>query len=163
MLLPVDGIRSRYHYQIVGSLSAVRKEGKALLFVPDSFLFASKNESVRVRKWMLDEFAVDGVILLPESAFMGNMTVKASLLVVENPLMAGGWEDSHTQRIFFYDLRGQANAGTGKPMMRCLPAGIRDRRIMRNGRSSLPQGGRRIITASGRRKNGNIRIAGLPE
>ena len=114
LLFPVDGIRSRYHYQIVGSLSAVRKEGKALLFVPDSFLFASKNESVRVRKWMLDEFAVDGVILLPESAFMGNMTVKASLLVVENPLMAGGWEDSHTQRIFFYDLRGQAERRDGK-------------------------------------------------
>jgi hypothetical protein len=60
--------------QLITTLLA--KNGKAIIFIPDSFLFSDSNQHVETRKLLLTNFCVEQVISVPEQ--------KKSILVFSN-------------------------------------------------------------------------------
>jgi type I restriction enzyme M protein len=60
--------------------SSLRPGGRAVVALPASFLFSAGSEK-RVRKMLLDEFRVDGVIGLPPNLFKPYTSMESALLV----------------------------------------------------------------------------------
>lgn len=52
------------------------KNGKAILFIPDSFLFGDSNQHIQTRKYLIDTFCVEQIVASPEH--------KKSILVFSN-------------------------------------------------------------------------------
>ena len=75
------------------------------LIVPNSFLFANRTESMKVRKWLLQSYSLEAIISLPEDTFMYS-GVRSGVMVFSKPFMSGGWE-GHTQRVLYYNLEKQ--------------------------------------------------------
>ena len=51
-------VRGRYHMELIRSMQALNFDGKAMLIVPNSFLFANRTESMKVRKWLLQSYSL---------------------------------------------------------------------------------------------------------
>lgn len=102
-------IRGRYNMSVVCSLAALKEDGRCALIVPNSFLFSSKRESVEVRRWMLETFCVEGIISLPPNIFYQASSVRSSIVIAGNPVMAGGWQGC-TPYLSFFEL-GQEGIG----------------------------------------------------
>jgi len=98
-------VRGRYHMELIRSMQALNFDGKAMLIVPNSFLFANRTESMKVRKWLLQSYSLEAIISLPEDTFMYS-GVRSSVMVFSKPFMSGGWE-GHTQRVLYYNLEKQ--------------------------------------------------------
>ena len=98
-------VRGRYHMELIRSMQALNFDGKAMLIVPNSFLFANRTESMKVRKWLLQSYSLEAIISLPEDTFMYS-GVRSSVMVFSKPFMSGGWE-GHTQRGLYYNLEKQ--------------------------------------------------------
>ncbi len=98
-------VRGRYHLELIQSMQALKYDGKAMLIVPNSFLFANRAESIKVRKWLLQSYSLEAVISLPEDTFPYS-GVRSSVMVFSKPFMSGGWE-GHTQRVLYYSLEKQ--------------------------------------------------------
>lgn len=62
-------------------VSSLRPGGRAVIALPESFLFSSGPEQ-RIRKYLLEEFQVDGVIGLPAGLYKPYASIKSSLVVV---------------------------------------------------------------------------------
>lgn len=60
-------VRGRYHLELIRSMLALKYDGRAMLIVPNSFLFANRTESIKVRKWRLQSYSLEAVIALPGS------------------------------------------------------------------------------------------------
>ena len=56
--------------ELIRSMQALNFDGKAMLIVPNSFLFANRTESMKVRKWLLQSYSLEAIISLPEDTFM---------------------------------------------------------------------------------------------
>ena len=63
-------VRGRYHLELIRGMLALKYDGKAMLIVPNSFLFANRTESIKVRKWLLQSYSLEAVIALPEDTFL---------------------------------------------------------------------------------------------
>ncbi len=98
-------VRGRYHLELIQSMQALKYDGKAMLIVPNSFLFANRADSIKVRKWLLQSYSLEAVISLPEDTFPYS-GVRSSVMVFSKPFMSGGWE-GHTQRVLYYSLEKQ--------------------------------------------------------
>ena len=98
-------VRGRYHMELIRSMQALNFDGKAMLIVPNSFLFANRTESMKVRKWLLQSYSLEAIISLPEDTFMYS-GVRSGVMVFSKPFMSGGWE-GHTQRVLYYNLEKQ--------------------------------------------------------
>ena len=98
-------VRGRYHMELIRSMQALNFDGKAMLIVPNSFLFANRTESMKVRKWLLQSYSLEALISLPEDTFMYS-GVRSGVMVFSKPFMSGGWE-GHTQRVLYYNLEKQ--------------------------------------------------------
>ena len=98
-------VRGRYHMELIRSMQALNFDGKAMLIVPNSFLFANRTESMKVRKWLLQSYSLEAIISLPEDTFLYS-GVRSSAMVFSKPFMSGGWE-GHTQRALYYNLEKQ--------------------------------------------------------
>ena len=98
-------VRGRYHMELIRSMQALNFVGKAMLIVPNSFLFANRTESMKVRKWLLQSYSLEAIISLPEDTFMYS-GVRSGVMVFSKPFMSGGWE-GHTQRVLYYNLEKQ--------------------------------------------------------
>ncbi|MEF2954267.1 MAG: N-6 DNA methylase [Blautia sp.] len=112
MPLPIQTV---YGLSLVQSMLAVRKEGMAVLIVPDSFLFSTKVEFVNIRKWMYKKYSIEAVISLPPNTFHFNSSVKSSVLIVKNSssqpeffMREEEWKKEHPY-LFFYDLEAESN------------------------------------------------------
>ena len=65
-----------------------------MLIVPNSFLFANRTESIKVRKWLLQSYSLEAVITLPEDTFLDHcidqyyetLHLKPSIIVRTNQL-----------------------------------------------------------------------------
>lgn len=57
-------VRGRYHLELIRSMLALKYNGRAMLIVPNSFLFANRTESIKVRKWLLQSYSLEAVIAL---------------------------------------------------------------------------------------------------
>ena len=77
------------------AMASLRPGGRAVLAMPDAFLFRGGAE-LTVRRWLLEEHGVDAVLQLPSESFQPYTGVRISLLV----LTKGGG----TQRVRFVDL-----------------------------------------------------------
>ena len=98
-------VRGRYHLELIRSMQALKYDGKAMLIVPNSFLFANRAESIKVRKWLLQSYSLEAVIALPEDTFLYS-GVRSSAMIFSKPFMSSGWE-GHTQRVLYYNLEKQ--------------------------------------------------------
>ena len=98
-------VRGRYHMELIRSMQALNFDGKAMLIVPNSLLFANRTESMKVRKWLLQSYSLEAIISLPEDTFMYS-GVRSGVMVFSKPFMSGGWE-GHTQRVLYYNLEKQ--------------------------------------------------------
>ncbi len=98
-------VRGRYHLNLIHSMQALKYDGKAMLIVPNSFLFANRTESIKVRKWLLQSYSLEAVIALPEDTFLYS-GVRSSVMVFGKPFMSSGWE-GHTQRVLYYSVEKQ--------------------------------------------------------
>ena len=98
-------VRGRYHLELIRSMQALKYDGKAVLIVPNSFLFANRAESIKVRKWLLQSYSLEAVISLPEDTFLYS-GVRSSAMIFSKPFMSSGWE-GHTQRVLYYTLEKQ--------------------------------------------------------
>lgn len=63
------------------ALSNLRPNGRAVIAVPNSILFRGGTEQ-KMREWLIANHTVEAVISLPETAFLPNTAIKASLLVL---------------------------------------------------------------------------------
>ncbi|PCH52983.1 MAG: DNA methyltransferase [Flavobacteriaceae bacterium] len=72
--------------------------GQAALIVPDGVLFGSSNAHKSVRKKLIDENQLDGVISLPPGVFKPYAGVSTAILVFSK----GGT----TKKVFYYDVKG---------------------------------------------------------
>lgn len=98
-------VRGRYHLELIRGMLALKYDGRAMLIVPNSFLFANRTESIKVRKWLLQSYSLEAVIALPEDTFLYS-GVRSSVMIFSKPFMSSGWE-GHTQRVLYYSLEKQ--------------------------------------------------------
>ncbi len=103
-------VSGRHNLFLVRSLQALAENGHAVIVVPDSFLFSSKIETMQVRKWMLQQYCVEGVISLPPKTFYPNTMTRASILIISKPFMRVGWINGGTPFLFFYQLNVDADS-----------------------------------------------------
>ena len=106
--LPDDlwNIKGKYNLLIMRSIKALAPGGSAAIIVPDSFLFSSRNESKKVRRWILDSYNIDMILSLPERTFDSNSAVRSSVLIIRNPYMRIEWHRS-TDHILFYQMNAE--------------------------------------------------------
>ena len=87
-------VRGRYHMELIRGMLALKYDGRAMLIVPNSFLFATRTESIKVRKWLLQSYSLEAVIALPEDTFLDHcidqyyetLHLKPSIIVRTNQL-----------------------------------------------------------------------------
>ena len=80
--------------ELIRGMLALKYDGKAMLIVPNSFLFANRTESIKVRKWLLQSYSLEAVIALPEDTFLDHcihqyyetLHLKPSIIVRTNQL-----------------------------------------------------------------------------
>lgn len=63
------------------ALSQLRPEGRAVVVVPQGFLF-QQGKPAALRQWLLERHRVDAVISLPDGAFLPHTSIKAAVLVL---------------------------------------------------------------------------------
>ena len=102
-------IKGKYNLLIMRSLKALAPDGSAAIIVPDSFLFSSRNESKKVRRWILDTYSVDMILSLPEKTFDSNSAVRSSVLIIRNPYMRIEWRRV-TDHILFYQMNAESES-----------------------------------------------------
>jgi type I restriction enzyme M protein len=73
-------------------------DGKAAVIVPEGVLFGSTTAHKKLRKWLLDECKIYGIISLPSGVFKPYAGVKTSVLVFER--------DGKTEKVWFYEITG---------------------------------------------------------
>lgn len=103
-------VRGRHNLFLIRSLQVLAENGHAVLVVPDSFLFSSKTETMLVRRWMLENYCVEGISSLPPKTFYPNTAVRASILILSKPFMQVGWMSGRTPFLFFYELNVDADS-----------------------------------------------------
>jgi type I restriction enzyme M protein len=62
------------------ALAQLRPKGRAIVVVPQGFLFQQGKPSA-VRRWLLENHCVETVVSLPDGAFLPNTTIKAAVLI----------------------------------------------------------------------------------
>lgn len=97
------------------ALSQLRPQGRAVIIVPEGFLFRSGAEQ-RLRRMLVEQHTVEAVVSLPTATFLPHAGVKASILV----LRRGG----QTERIRMFDADSYFEKGKGRQ-----PATIADAMI----------------------------------
>ena len=66
--------------ELIRGMLALKYDGRAMLIVPNSFLFANRTESIKVRKWLLQSYSLEAVIALPEDTFLYS-GVRSSVMI----------------------------------------------------------------------------------
>lgn len=99
-------IKGKYNLLIVRSLQVLTMDGRAIIIVPDSFLFSSKKESIQIRRWILDRYGIEMILSLPGKTFDSNSSVRSSALIINNPLEGRSWHRP-TEYILFYRLNAE--------------------------------------------------------
>jgi len=95
------------------ALSHLRPDGRAVIIVPQGFLFRGGPEQ-RLRRMLLEQHTVEAVVALSDSAFMPYTTVGASILV----LRRGG----RTERIRMFDRTSRFGEGKSHQFLMALKA-----------------------------------------
>lgn len=76
--------------------------GKSAVLVPEGFLFRGGTEYISIRKRLLYEFKIDGIVSLPHGVFMPYTNAKASIVFFTKTEMSSS--KPSTDKIWFYEL-----------------------------------------------------------
>lgn len=82
-------------------MQALKPGGRAVIAVPEGLLFSSGPDK-QLRKWLLNDFKVDGIISLPEGSFAPCTGIKSSLILIRR--------EAPAESVFFCQV--QKLAGT---------------------------------------------------
>src|SRR5437762_12003431 len=77
-------------------LRLLENGGRAAVIVPDGLLFGSSNSHVEIRKWLIEENRLDGVVSMPSGVFRPYAGVSPAVLLFT--------KGAATERIWFYDM-----------------------------------------------------------
>lgn len=80
-------------------LRLLKPGGRAAVIVPDGVLFGSSTAHKAIRKMLVDEHRLDGVVKLPSGVFRPYASVSTAILLFTKTNSGG------TDHIWFYDLR----------------------------------------------------------
>jgi type I restriction enzyme M protein len=80
-------------------LRLLKKGGRAAVIVPDGVLFGSKGAHPKLRKMLIEDHKLDGVISMPSGVFRPYTPVSAAILIFTKT-GAGG-----TDAVWFYDMQ----------------------------------------------------------
>lgn len=99
---------------ILHALFQLRPQGRAVIVVPQGFLF-QQGKTTAVRRWLLENHQVECVVGLPQGAFLPHTAVKAAILVIRR-------DDGPTEKVrmvdgsaFFEQSKGKNKAATLQP------------------------------------------------
>lgn len=81
------------------ALSLLETGGRAAVIVPEGVLFGAKKAQVALRKTLIDEHKLDGVIRIPAASYQPFSSTQTAILVFTKT-GAGG-----TDRVWFYEIR----------------------------------------------------------
>jgi len=94
-------------------IKRLAKDGKAVVVLPDGFLFGTDNTKVNIKKKLLSECNLHTIIRLPQSCFAPYTSIATNLLFFDKP--------GPTEAVWFYRLDmpvGQKHFSKTKPMKR---------------------------------------------
>lgn len=74
------------------------ENGKACIIVPESFIFSSTKSTMALRKKLVDNNFLDGIISLPAGLYAPYSSVKTSLIIIDKSRKNTG-----NNRVFIYD------------------------------------------------------------
>jgi type I restriction enzyme M protein len=74
--------KHRYRAFIQILLKKIRHGGSGAIIVPNSFLLSSNRDAILIRKWLLENYLVEGIIALPTNTFYPKANVNASAIIV---------------------------------------------------------------------------------
>lgn len=81
---------------IIIALSHLNRHGKAVIVVPDGFLFSTRNDIKFLRQYLVDRRLIAGVIALPAGSFKPYASVSCSLIILNT-------ETTENNRLFICD------------------------------------------------------------
>jgi len=83
------------------TMQVLKPGGRAVVAVPEGLLFGSGPDQ-QLRKWLLEEFRIDGIVSLPEGSFAPYTGIKSSLVLFRR--------EAPVESVYFYQV--QKLAGT---------------------------------------------------
>lgn len=95
------------------TVKRLKKNGRAIIVVPDGFLFGNDNAKVAIKEYLMKECNLHTIIRLPKSCFAPYTSIATNLLFFD--------KTSPTQEIWFYRLdmpEGYKHFSKTKPMTR---------------------------------------------
>lgn len=92
-----------YRRFIYGILRALRPGGSCCVTVPDSFLYAVQREAGELRRYLLENYSLEGVVKLPPGMFLPQTGVQASALLLKRPAVLGSGPSTGT--VCFYEMQ----------------------------------------------------------
>jgi len=95
------------------TVKRLKKNGRAIVVVPDGFLFGNDNAKTEIKKYLLKECNLHTIIRLPGSCFAPYTSIATNLLFFD--------KTSPTEKIWFYRLdmpEGYKHFSKTKPMKR---------------------------------------------
>ena len=94
------------------TVKRLKKDGRAMIVLPDGFLFGNDNAKVNVKKYLMNECNLHTVIRLPQSCFAPYTSIATNLLFFD--------KTGKTEETWFYRLdmpEGYKHFSKTKPMM----------------------------------------------
>jgi type I restriction-modification system DNA methylase subunit len=79
---------------------SLKENGRAIILVPESVLFSNKLDFIELRKYLLEQKSIEGIISLPPNIFNPVSGIKTSILLLSNRL---------NEQITFVDLEDMSN------------------------------------------------------
>ena len=95
------------------TVKRLKKNGRAIVVVPDGFLFGDDNAKIEIKKYLMKECNLHTVIRLPQSCFAPYTSIATNLLFFD--------KTGSTEEIWFYRLdmpEGYKHFSKTKPMKR---------------------------------------------
>lgn len=95
------------------TVKRLKKNGRALMVVPDGFLFGTDNAKLEVKKYLMSECNLHTIIRLPQSCFAPYTSIATNLLFFD--------KTGPTEKTWFYRMdmpEGYKHFSKTKPMLR---------------------------------------------
>lgn len=95
------------------TVKRLKKKGRAIVVVPDGFLFGNDNAKIAIKKYLLNECNLHTIIRLPQSCFSPYTSIATNLLFFD--------KTGPTEKTWFYRLdmpEGYKHFSKTKPMKR---------------------------------------------
>lgn len=96
-LLKVAGTKKSELLFLVRALHLLSDRGRAAIIVPDSVLYGTSKAHIAVRRMLVEEHSLEGVVRLPAGVFRPTSGISTSILLFR--------KEGVTDSVWFYDVR----------------------------------------------------------